>query len=391
VSEGKLTPDARGAAFVQRLADAHQTPFYVYDIEVFTARVKALSAALPSGSRLLYSAKANPHQELLAAARAAGCGLELASPGEVERAINAGIRPGDAILVGPAKSDAFLAAALDEGVGVIVVESTTELRRLETVAQSMARQDVPVMLRLSLNGAKGSLRMSGHQFGMEHDDIMLCHEALAGSSVLRFIGYHSYLASQLVNAAEIVHNTELVLDATDALTREAGVEPGCLDFGGGFGIRYTASDSQLDLAALSDGLTQLLRRHTPTSELMFESGRYLAGPAGALVCRVIDSKSIGGRRFLLVDAGINSSGLFGDVRAVRNLTKSVLRDGVFLEGGPPVNICGPLCTPMDRLATSIPCQAEVGDLIVWWNMGAYGLTAAPSNFLSFPPPSEVIV
>jgi diaminopimelate decarboxylase len=127
------------------------------------------------------------------------------------------------------------------------------------------------------------------------------------------------------------------------------------------------------------------------SRPVFESGRFLAGPAGALICRVVDIKTIRERRFIIVDAGMNSSGIFGGARAIRSLALSVIRDGTLLGDGAKANICGPLCTPMDRLATSVPCAADVGDLIIWWNMGAYGLTAAPTAFLSFPLPGEVIV
>jgi diaminopimelate decarboxylase len=77
--------------------------------------------------------------------------------------------------------------------------------------------------------------------------------------------------------------------------------------------------------------------------------------------------------------------------AVRGLAHSVIRDGRIVAGGAASNLCGPLCTPMDRLATSVPCAAEVGDLVVWWNHGAYGYTAAPLAFLSFPPPAEILV
>jgi diaminopimelate decarboxylase len=125
--------------------------------------------------------------------------------------------------------------------------------------------------------------------------------------------------------------------------------------------------------------------------LLFESGRFLAGPAGALVTRVVDVKTIGGRRFVLLDGGINTSGLFGGGNGVRGLSHSVIRDGAVRTGGSASNICGPLCTPMDRLATSVACPAKVGDLVVWWNMGAYGFTAAPVNFLSFPAAAEVLV
>jgi diaminopimelate decarboxylase len=387
-----LKPDKYGITLVQELAEAHQTPFYLYDTGVFAARIEMLLWTLPGNSNLLYSAKANPHKQLLRTACASGCGLELASSGEVERGLAAGLDLQCAILVGPAKSDAFLASALTDGIGIVVVESVNELRRLETVAVAMAIDTIPVLLRLNVDGAKGSLRMSGHQFGMEYDDIILCHTILSRSSVLNFRGYHGYLASQLLDAGEIVHNTELLLDEMEELTRTTGAIPDIIDLGGGFGIPYTLAEPELDLSVLTEGLKRLMDRGTASaSRPVFESGRFLAGPAGALICRVVDIKTIRERRFIIVDAGMNSSGIFGGARAIRSLALSVIRDGTLLGDGAKANICGPLCTPMDRLATSVPCAADVGDLIIWWNMGAYGLTAAPTAFLSFPLPGEVIV
>jgi diaminopimelate decarboxylase len=390
MSRPALGPDATGMAEVARAARDAETPFYLYDAEVFGHRADMLRAALVDGE-LYYSAKANPHPRLLAAAAAHGCGLELASQGELNAMAAAGVDPARSILVGPAKSDRLLAAAIAAGVATVVVESERELRRLLGLVASVPRAGgvVPrVMLRLSLTGARGSLRMSGHQFGMERSEVLACHALLAGTSAVTFVGYHGYLASQLLDTADIAHNARLVLAAAAEL---AGLGfPGAhLDLGGGFGVGYTPGDSDLDLSTLASQLGEVRRATPPEVTLLFESGRFLAGPSGALVCRVVDVKTIGDRRFVLLDGGINTSGLFGGGNGVRGLRHSVIRDGALVAGGPASNICGPLCTPMDRLATGVTCAAEIGDLVVWWTMGAYGLTAAPVNFLSFPPPSEL--
>jgi diaminopimelate decarboxylase len=393
MSRSVLGPDAVGVAQVAQAAGDRDTPFYLYDTEVFGCRVDLLRAALPGG-RLYYSAKANPHPRLLAEAAAHGCGLELASTGELDALVASGANPATAILVGPAKSDHLLAAAIGCGVATVVVESERELRRLLGVVASAAPRAgsaAPrVMLRLSLSGARGTLRMSGHQFGMERPEILSCHELLAGTDAVTFDGYHGYLASQLLDAGDIEHNARLVLAAAAELA-DLGFPGTQLDLGGGFGVGYTDSDGDLDLAVLTAQLGEVQQATVPAATLLFESGRFLAGPSGALVCRVVDVKTIGGRRFVLLDGGMNASGLFGGSNAVRGLRHSVIRDGAPVTGGPTTNICGPLCTPMDRLATGVPCAAEIGDLVVWWTMGAYGLTAAPVNFLSFRPPDEIFV
>lgn len=229
--------------------------------------------------------------------------------------------------------------------------------------------------------------MSGHQFGMARDDIQLCRNTLMGPGVLQFAGYHGYLASQLLRAEDILHNIALVLNEIRELSGDS-LSPPQIDFGGGFGIRLVHTDGTLDLAQLRDGLKRLLPEGVDKPISIFESGRFIVGPAGALVCRVVEVKAINGKRFVLLDGGTNTSGLFGGANAQRGLAHTVLRNGQPLAGGQRSTICGPLCTPMDLLAASVPCPADVGDLVVWWNMGAYGKTAAPINFLSFPPPGE---
>jgi diaminopimelate decarboxylase len=390
--EPALRNDPAGRRLVTTVAHGTPTPFYLYDRSVFTARVALLRSALPAGARLLYSAKANPRPELLAAAAAAGCGLELASDGELAALRAAGAEPADAVLVGPAKTDALLAEAVHAGVGTVVVESERELRRLDTVASAArgaAAAPLDVLLRLSLPGARGSLRMSGHQFGMDRDEVRACHKLLRESTALSFAGYHGYLASQLLRADDVLHNAALVTGAV----AELGAWPRHIDYGGGFGIALLRADQPLDLDRLAAGLaTEPALPTGPDAPVpLFESGRFLAGPAGALVCRVVDAKAIDGRRFVLLDGGMNTSGLFGGANAQRGLPFTVLRDGAVLDGGERSSICGPLCTPMDLLAAGVPCAAEPGDLVVWWQMGAYGLTAAPVGFLSFPAPAEVVI
>ncbi|MFI7003452.1 alanine racemase [Nocardia sp. NPDC050175] len=379
-----LGPDEATLQRINLAAAQKDTPFYLYDMEVFSARVEALRVALP-GCDLYYSAKSNPHPSMARTAAAMGCGLELASLGELKATVAAGVEPARAVLVGPAKSERLLAAAIEHGV-TIVVESENELLRIIRLGAGRTHP-VQVMLRLNITGARGGLRMSDHQFGMSRSQVLTCLELLSVAGELTFTGYHGYLASQLLSAADVIHNAKLVVDAVTEL-RELGFPAANIDLGGGFGIGYVQSDGELDLDLLRTAIPHL-QSTAGGAKLMFESGRFLAGPAGALVCRVIDIKTIDNRRFVLLDGGMNASGLFGGGNGMRNLCHSVVRNAAVLTGGTPTNICGPLCTPMDRLATNVPCAAAINDLVVWWNMGAYGLSAAPVDFLSFPRPIEV--
>lgn len=128
------------------------------------------------------------------------------------------------------------------------------------------------------------------------------------------------------------------------------------------------------------------------AEIWFESGRGLVAAAGRLLTTVRDVKERGGSTVLVVDAGVNVlGGMSGLGRVLRPSTR--LRNLSNPDGATTtVDVVGPLCTPLDRLAVNSTVAApRVGDLLCVENVGAYATTAALSAFLSRPPAVEVVV
>ena len=170
-----------------------------------------------------------------------------------------------------------------------------------------------------------------------------------------------------------------------------------LNIGGGFGIPYFPGEQALDIAAVGTNLAQLLpqvRKRLPQAQVVVELGRYFVGEAGIYVCRIIDRKVSRGHVFLITDGGLHhhlsASGNFGQVIR-KNYPVAV---GNRVAGGEreTVSVVGPLCTPLDLLADNMEmAKADIGDLIVVFQSGAYGLTASPAAFLSHPAPAEVLV
>jgi diaminopimelate decarboxylase len=127
---------------------------------------------------------------------------------------------------------------------------------------------------------------------------------------------------------------------------------------------------------------------------MIELGRYLVGEAGVYVCQVVDKKISRGQVYLVVNGGLHhhlaASGNFGQV--IRKNYPIAIGNKMYAEQQETVNIVGSLCTPLDILADKILLPvAEVGDLVVVYQSGAYGLTASPNAFLSQPSAEEVLV
>ncbi len=128
--------------------------------------------------------------------------------------------------------------------------------------------------------------------------------------------------------------------------------------------------------------------------MILELGRYLVGEAGVYVTRVLDRKISRGQVFLIVDGGLHhhlaASGNFGQV--IRKNYPVAVGNRMGSAEKEIVNVVGPLCTPLDLLAERMELpRADIGDLIVVYQSGAYGLTASPTDFLSHPAPVEVLV
>lgn len=388
-----------GGIALPRLAErVGATPFYAYDRALLSARVAALRAALPPALALHYSMKANPMPALVQHMAGLVDGIDVASGGELAVALDTGMAPRRLNLAGPGKSVAELRQAIAAGV-CINLESEREIR---LAAQLAGELGVAAEVCLRVNPdfeLKGSgMRMGGgaRQFGIDAE-LAPAMLALIGQLQLDFQGFHIFSGSQSLKAEAIMEAHTQSVELALRLGAAAPCAPRQLNIGSGFGIPYFPGETALELAPLGAHLAQLQARWQaalPGARMAIELGRYLVGEAGVYVARVIDRKLSRGQLFLVTDGGLHhhlaASGNFGQVIR-KNYPVAV---GNRMEGGEaaPASVVGPLCTPLDLLADQMALgHAEVGDLIVVFQSGAYGLSASPAGFLSHPAAREVLV
>ena len=375
------------------------TPFFAYDRAQIDARVDLLRTLMPDRVRLSYAMKANPMPALVQHLATRVDRLDVASAGEMFHALDT-VLPADRIsFAGPGKTVAEIRRAVASGV-IVEAESPRQLAEAQHAAEDLG-VEAQVAIRVNPDFAlKGSgMRMGGgpQQFGIDAEQVPAAISGVGDS--VRIVGFHVFAGSQNLDAALLVeaqHGTvELISRLADAL-------PGplrYLNLGGGFGIPYTERDRPLDLGAVAAPLAELvdgfLAERFPEAEPVIELGRFLVGECGVYVTRVVDRKSSRGRDYLVVDGGMHhqlaASGNFGQAIR-RNYPVAV---GSRLGRGPTrtASVVGCLCTPLDLLAdqVEVPAGADVGDLVVVFQQGAYGLTASPTAFLGHPAPTEVLV
>ncbi len=156
-------------------------------------------------------------------------------------------------------------------------------------------------------------------------------------------------------------------------------------------------EQRLDLRPIGENLHQLSQRaknELPHAEFVIELGRYLVGEAGVYVTRVVDKKISRGQTYLVTDGGLNhhlsASGNFGQV--IRKNYPVTIGNRQGAQRTELSSVVGPLCTPLDLLADRMDLPvAQVGDLVVVFQSGAYGASASPQGFLGHPVCLEVLV
>ena len=394
-AEGKLMIGGRSTASL--VEEAGDTPLFVYDMAGVERRVARFRAAFPSID-LHYALKANPFVDLVNRIAPLVDGIDIASMGEALIAFGAGVRPECLSFAGPGKRDGELEAAIGRGVP-INLESEGEAERVLAIAERLGvtpKLAVRVNPDFELRGS--GMRMGGgaKPFGVDAERVPALVRRLVEAGA-EFCGFHIYAGSQSLDAGAIIEAQAATIALAARLSEAAGVTPERLNLGGGFGIPHFGGEAPLEVERIGAALEAAYAARPDvlrTTGFCLELGRWLVGECGVYLTRIVDRKESGGQTFLIVDGGLHhqlaASGNFGTV--VRRNYPIAVAERFGAEAEETVNVCGCLCTPLDRLGDQVGLpRADVGDLIAIFLAGAYGASASPSAFLGHGPARELLV
>ena len=380
------------------VAEAGDTPLFVYARDRLDDRVAALRAAMPSQLAIHYAVKANPFGPVLRHLAPLVDGFDIASGGELAIVRRAGIDPARVSFAGPGKRDAELEAAISAGI-TLNCESEGEADRTLAIAARLGkapRMAIRVNPDFDLKGSGMKMGGGAKQFGIDAERVPTLARWLIAAGV-DWRGFHIFAGSQALSADAIIDTQAQTIALAARLAEASGaVLPHC-NLGGGFGIPYFPGDTPVDVVAIGAALGERfadLPEVLSQTKFCIELGRYLVGESGVYLTRIVDRKESHGEVFLVTDGGLHhqlaASGNFGTV--VRRNYPSAIATRFGAEPSEEASIVGCLCTPLDRLADKghFP-RAEVGDLVAIFCAGAYGASASPAQFLGQGPAAEVLV
>jgi diaminopimelate decarboxylase len=388
---------------VRDLAREHGTPLFVLDEGDFRARAAEFAAAFGAGA-VHYAAKAFLCTEVARWVDQEGLSLDVASGGELAVALRAGFPAARIAVHGNNKSLAELVAAVEAGVGRIVLDSLYEIARLDAVARERGVV-APVMIRLTVG-----VEAHTHEFiATAHEDQKFGFSIAGGvdsaaaeaarrvlaSPHLELVGLHSHIGSQIFDTEGFQVAAHRVVRFLAALHKEHGGDAlaalTTLDLGGGFGIAYRADETPIDVPELAEELRGIVKRECHAADLdvpaiAVEPGRAIAGPGTVTVYEVGTLKDVpldgrAARRYVSVDGGMSDNirtALYDAVYDCRLVSRSSERDG---DGDSVLSrVVGKHCESGDIVVRDcwLPADLAPGDLLGVAATGAYCYSMASS-------------
>ncbi len=367
------------------LIEKYDSPLYVYDFDYITQRYGLLKEAFSGKKSLInYAVKANSNLSVISHLAKLGAGADCVSIGEVRRALDAGVDKYKIIFSGVGKRDDEIKEALEKDILMLNLESEAEMKRVEMVARDLGKE-ARISIRVNPNIDPQthpyiSTGLHENKFGVQIDMAKRMYIYAKQSEHLNPVGIHFHIGSQLTNLEPIKEAAQIVADLVRSL-KAIDIDIKFFDVGGGIGVVYN-EEKTIGTKAYTEAIFDAIKGLDMT--VLCEPGRYMVANAGVFLTRVLYEKNNDGKRFVIVDGGMN------------DLIRPSLYDAyhkieaIDIDGEKSfADVVGPVCESGDFFGKDVPLPPlEHNDLIVVHSAGAYGFTMA-SNYNTRPKPAEV--
>ena len=373
---------------VEQIAREVGTPFYLYSHRTLRHHFRVFDSAFEEIPHIVcFSAKSNPNTSILHLFAREGGGIDIVSGGELYRALKAGVDPGKVVYSGVGKRDDEIDYALKTGILMFNVESVQELESINRRAEMMGvRAGVGLRVNPDVDPQTHphiSTGLKENKFGIDIEAAITAYRNADALKHLDIKGVSCHIGSQVTKVSPFIDALKRLKELIRQL-RSEGISVRYLDLGGGLGITYDR-ETPPQPSEYARAIIEASRDLDCT--FIFEPGRVIVGNAGILVTRVLYTKENEGKRFLIVDAGMNDlirPSLYGSYHQILPVIQRYRKEIV-------ADVVGPICESGDFLAKErrIPAP-DRGEILAVMSAGAYGF-AMSSNYNSRPRVPEILV
>jgi diaminopimelate decarboxylase len=373
---------------VERIAQEAGTPFYLYSHRTLLQHFRVFTSAFAEVPHIVcFAVKACSNTAILRIFAREGGGVDLVSGGELYRALLAGVDPSRMVYSGVGKRDDEIDFALRSGILMFNVESTQELETIDARAGALGlRAGIGLRVNPDVDPETHphiSTGLKENKFGIDVEASLLAYRHAARLRHVDIRGLSCHIGSQVTKVAPFIDALARLKDLIRRL-REEGIAIRYLDLGGGLGIIYdqeTPPHPSEYARAIMDASNDM------DCTFLFEPGRVIVGNAGILVTRVLYTKENAGKRFAIVDAGMNDlirPSMYGSFHQIQPVIQREREEIT-------TDVVGPICESGDFLAKGRQMPAvERGELLAVMSAGAYGFSMS-SNYNSRPRIPEILV
>lgn len=374
---------------------------YFYDLSIIKDNISNLKSYMPNNISLYYAMKANTNKYILECISKDSYikGFEIASSGELFCASEY-LSTNKLIFTGPGKTEYELEMAIKNKIRFINIESVVEAIRIQNIAEKLNISNVDILIRINLNYslAEGMEKMSGcsTKMGIDEDDYLSSFNIINSLDRITIKGIHVFAASGVLDYEALLKSNRYIFDLVKKIDKIKKVE--VIDFGGGLGIDYTNDNKIFDIKKYGEGLTKLIKEYDfLDKEIIMELGTYLVGNAGYYTAKIIDIKKTKGYKHIIVAGGVNHMGLPLEMRRKHPIEIIPMNEDKLYLDQPYIykekaDISGPLCMVTDKLCWDEYIEnANIGDIVIFRQSGAYCYGEGMHSFLSHMLPDEIII
>lgn len=377
-----------GGVSLRELAANYGTPLFVYDEATLRSRCAAAAAAFDDG--VAFASKSFLCGAMARLAHEEGLCIDVATGGELDLVLRAGVPASRVILHGNNKLPSELEHALDVGVHRVVVDNFDEIARLATMVSSARPLDCLIRVTPGVEAHTHEFVRTGQEdtkfgFSLASGDARRAIDELRATAHVTLHGVHAHIGSQIFEMAGFAEEVKILVDFI------AGDDFDELCVGGGLGVAYVAGESSMSLAQWGEAVRAATRAAglDAAVRVTAEPGRAIVAQAGVTLYTVGAVKPVTQRTYMAVDGGMSDNPrpvLYGsgyeafDVGAPR------------AERTQGVRLVGRHCESGDVLIDTawLPTATRVGSVIMTPVTGAYGYSMA-SNYNRVPRPAVVFV